>query len=150
MYKNHSNHSISSGLNRHRFREPNTPGGIEKITYIRNQQKHLLIVIMESHQWFNREVQVRIAGNHLILEAPFYPFQVRPVRTHLVQREVEEEFENGTMTAGISEVKLRSGFRYTLLSCQTVGPSLLKVVLQYRPEQKNNNENFNQSRRTIQ
>ncbi len=103
---------------------------------MRNHQRQLLIIIIESHRKFNQEILATLTGNTLILEAPFIISDIRPVRTHLIQRDIQDELERGTPGTGASEIRLKPGFHYTLISCKVLDPSLLKVILRYWPLRK--------------
>jgi hypothetical protein len=133
MQRHHTAYRIAPEAQLFRQFKSRNPLGIEKINFMKNHQKQLLIIIMESHRMFNQEIQATLTGNRLILEAPFISSDIRPIRTHLIQRDIQDEFEKGTLEIGASEIKLKPGFNYTLISCKALDPSLLKVILKYQP-----------------
>lgn len=77
----------------------------------------------------NREIKAILKGNRLILEAPLISSYNKPFRTHLIGREIRNEFEEGLTVIGFSELKLKSGYNYHLISCQAIDSKLIKVIL---------------------
>ncbi len=79
----------------------------------------------------SREINAIVKGNRLILEAPLLSSYNKPFRTHLIGREIKNEFDEGLTEIGFSELKLKLGYHYNLVSCQTIDSKLIKVILGY-------------------
>lgn len=104
---------------------------LERIEYLRDSAHNNLIVLVESDMGLTQDVNIYIHGNKMTIEAIHDLDLERPYRTHLLQKDLLAEFENGGLEIGFSEVMLDSGFHYDLLSFQVIGPGLLKVILSY-------------------
>lgn len=138
MYKNHLTYRTSSEPLNYRISRSRNPLGIGKTNFIWDRQRQQLVLILESNQMFSQEAKAFLRENRLILEAPLISSFDKPFRTHLIERKVREEFEMGIMETGIAEVMLKPGYQYSLLSFQVIDPSLIKVILGYRPLGRNN------------
>lgn len=103
----------------------------ERIEYLRDTAHKNLIVLIESDMGLTQDVNISVHGNKLTVEAIQDLSYDRPYRTHLIQKELLDEFENGGLEIGFSEVMLDSGYNYDLLTYQVIGPGLLKVILSY-------------------
>ncbi len=129
MYKNHVTNTSHSEQLSHQFSRSGNSLGIGNLTFIWDQQKKQVVLIMDTDQMIGREVKALLEGNRLILEAPLISSYNKPFRTHLLGWESREEFEEGFTVIGFSEVKLKYGYQYHLISCQAVGPKMIKVIL---------------------
>lgn len=107
--------------------------GVGKVKYIWDHQRKQLVLLVESDQMFNNELRPMVNGNRLILSSPFVSAMDKPLRTHLIDRELREELETGIADLGFSEVQLKTGYSYVIDSCNILDPYLLKVILRYRP-----------------
>jgi len=85
----------------------------------------------------NRDIRAHLKGNRLFLEAPLLSNFNRPYRTHLLGKETTEEFEEGLELIGLSQIKLKSGYQYHLMSCQVLDSKLIKVILGFKSRGKN-------------
>ena len=131
MYRNHN-------LNRHHYGQFNNElieSGdsirINSTSYIWDRKKNQLILIIETRQAIGSDVSAHLKGNKLILEASLLSSVGKPFRTHLVDRELKNEFEDGVMAIGFSEIKLKYRYRYQLLSCRALDSKIVKVILGY-------------------
>ena len=106
---------------------------INNMEWERDKQKHLLIVVVECNRIMNsKEVYAFLRGNVLILEAPILIGLNRPLRAHLVDREIRNECEKGVTDIGFSEVRLDKHYDYSLISFKVIKPGSLKIVLHYQ------------------
>jgi hypothetical protein len=88
-----------------------------------------LDLLLDTHYLINHEIRAYLRGRSLILEAPLISPYNKPLRTHLIGKENSVELEEGLTLIGFSEVKLKYGYNYQLISCQAIEPKLIKVVL---------------------
>ena len=129
MNGNHIIYQPFSEKLRHQFLKSENSLGIGNLTLIWDQDKKQLVLIMDTNQVINSEIRAYLKGNSLILEAPFISSYNKPFRTHLIGKENRDEFEDGFTVIGFSEVKLKYGYQYHLISCQAIEPKMIKVVL---------------------
>ena len=134
--KNNTVHRTSSIQSNQQRRQLRDPLGIIKVNSIWDKQRRYLILLVECRQMNGKEVNPIVNDTKLILESPLEPSWDKPVRTHLIEREIREEFENGSLGFGFSEIKLKPGYEYSIVSFQVIGPSLIKVILRYRSQGK--------------
>ena len=134
--KNNYVHKTSSLQLNHPHRQLNNPLGISRVNSIWDNQRKHLILLVECRQMFGKEVSPIVKDTKLILESTLEPSWDKPMRTHLIEREIRDEFENGTLDIGFSEVKLKPGYQYSIVSFQVIDSSLIKVILRYRSEGK--------------
>ena len=107
------------------------------IDYLKDIKKNQLVIFLESDLLFDLEaVNTLIQGNNLIIEAPRSMEYKPPFRVHLIDREYLLQQEKGVTEIGFSEVRLKPGFSYTVLSCQMINPGLLKVILSFHQIRK--------------
>lgn len=139
MNKNHQTYKTSSSELFYQLTETDHALGIGRINYVWDQQRSQLILLLESDQMFNRETNPLISGNRLILKAPFLTYLERPIHTHLIDRDIRDEVEQGVPNNGFSEINLKAGYAYSVVSCALTDPYMLKVILSYRPIDKNFN-----------
>jgi len=110
---------------------------ITRIDYIKDAKKSQLVIFLESDLLQDLEaVDTLIQENNLIIEAPRSMEYEKPIRAHLIDIESLLRQEKGIVGIGFSEVKLKPGFRYTVLSCQMINPGLLKVILSFHQIRK--------------
>ena len=102
-----------------------------------------MVIYLESNLHIDRDVSAIIHGINLIIEASRSMEYGKPVRTHLLGKELLSDSETGGFEIGFTEVNLDKGFRYTVLSCGIVHPGLLKVTLSIRQIKSNSKENVN-------
>jgi hypothetical protein len=107
--------------------------GVGKVKYIWDNQKKQLVLLVESDQMFSNEIRPLVYGNRLVLSSPFISVMDKPMRTHLLDRELREELETGIVDPGFTEVQLKTGNNYFVESCDILDPYLLKVILRYSP-----------------
>ncbi len=136
MLKNHQTFKTSSKQLNYQLAGTNHSLGIGRINFVWDQHRSQLILLLESDQIFNREVNPVVRGNSLILYSPLLTFIERPFHTHLIERDIREEVEQGIPDNGFSEIKLKAGYHYTILSCTLTDPYMLKVILRYQPIDK--------------
>lgn len=129
MYQNHISYNPFSGKLKHHSPNAGNSLGIRKTNYIWDRKKQQLVILMETSQLINQEVRAILKGNRLILEAPLTSSYNKPFRTHLIEKEMKDEFEDGLMVIGFSELKLKFGYHYNLISCQALDPNLIKIIL---------------------
>ena len=117
---------------------------ISRIDYLKDAKNSQLVIFLESNLLFDLEaVNALMQGNNLIIEAPRSMEYEKPFRTHLIDRESLLDQEKGVLKIGFSEVQLKQGFKYTLLSCQMINPGLLRVNLSFHQIRKNSENKFN-------
>ena len=117
---------------------------ISRIDYLKDARNSQLVIFLESNMLFDLEaVNALMQGNNLIIEAPRSMEYEKPFRTHLIDRESLLDQEKGVIKIGFSEVQLKQGFKYTLLSCQMINPGLLRVNLSFHQIRKNSENKFN-------
>jgi hypothetical protein len=129
MHRNHAIYQSSSEKLRHQFSKSENALGIGNLRYFWDQNKKQLDLLMDTHYLINNEIRAYLKGRRLILEAPLISSYTKPFRTHLIGKENSDELEEGLTLLGFSEVKLKYGYNYQLISCQVIEPKLIKVVL---------------------
>lgn len=147
MYKNHQTYKTSSRQLFYQLSGTDHALGIGRTNFVWDHQRSQLILLLESDQMFNPEVRPLLRENRLILKSPFMTFVERPIRTHLINREIRDDVEQGIPDTGFSEIALKAGYHYSIAACTLTDPFLLKVILRYRPEKRNYQKNL---RRNIQ
>jgi hypothetical protein len=131
MFRNHVLYQPSSEKLRHQFSNSENALGIGNLRYFWDQQKKQLDLLMDTHYLINHEIRAYLKGHRLILEAPLNLSYNKPFRTHLIGKENSHEIEEGLTLIGFSEVNLKYGYNYQLISCQAIEPKLIKVVLKF-------------------
>ena len=117
---------------------------IRKVKKINEKKKEQLVLLVDTDEIIDNEVNAFIKGNSLILEAPYQVFDSKPIRTHLLDRDTNGDLDEEISVIGFSQIQLRKGFHYELISCQLVNPGLVKILLKY----KRSILNFNQPGQT--
>ena len=117
---------------------------ISRTDYLMDMKKNQLVIFLESDLLFDLEaVNVLIQGNNLIVEAPRSMEYEQPFRVHLIDREYLLQQEKGILEIGFSEVRLKPGFSYSVLSFKMINPGLLKVILSFHQIRKNSDKTIN-------
>jgi hypothetical protein len=117
---------------RSQFSTLNNSLGIVQTDFVWNLGNSHLVLIIETDQMLAKEIDARVRGNTLILEAPLLSDYEMPFKTHLIGQELRKEIEEGYSDIGISEVKLKPGYQYSLITCEVVEPKLIKVIFEFR------------------
>ena len=145
MYRNPFSYRESSEKIKPQFSTSRNPLGIGNPNFIWDRNRNQLIILVQTSQMIGREINALLNGSRLILEAPMVTSYDKPLRTHLLGRENMNEFEESLMEIGFSEIKLKNGYKYSLISCQVIDPNLIKVILGFRPwgSKKINYRNLN-------
>jgi len=129
MFRNHNKYQPFSDKLSHQFLKSENALGIGNLTFIWDHNKNQLILIMDTDRVINSDINASLKGNRLILEAPLISYGDTPFRTHLMGNKYSDEFEEELTVIGFSEVKLKYGYHYHLISCQVTEPKIIKVVL---------------------
>jgi len=108
------------------------PLGITKTDYLWDKYQRKLMLLIKSDQLFSQESEVWLKDQQLLVETPVVSYVEKPFRTHLIEREIREEFEKGIQEIGVAKISLKSGYHYTLQSFQLINSSLIKVSLNYQ------------------
>jgi hypothetical protein len=137
--KNHLSFRTSTHPLSYKFSETENPLGIGKINYLWDLDRSQLVLIMESDQIFNKELNLMIKGSSLMIEAPIIATYNKPLKMRLYDWEIQDDFETGALDIGFSEVQLKPGYHYSLISYQVLDPYLLKVILAYNSIDINGN-----------
>ena len=124
-------HSISEKMTDLSKRTSNNLG-IKKIDRVYDKYKDQLILMVNTREMLGREVNAFLKGNNLILEAPFQLDYNKPYRKHLIGKDLLYESEIDVSLIGFSKIKLKPGYHYTVLSCQLINPTLVKIILYSR------------------
>ena len=133
MYHNHSHNKyerFDSQLSNPYFQSRNAID-IKNTNFIWDRKKKRLILIIETRDMLEKEILAHLKGNKLYLEAYQVSPYERPFRTHLIDRELKDEFEEGIRALAFSEIKLKSRYHYRMISYQAMSSNLIKVILQY-------------------
>lgn len=106
--------------------------GFGKITFKGDPAKRQLILNIETHRMISHEVKADLKGHRLIFEAPLIISYNKPFRTHLIEAETREEYEDGFTITGYSQIRLNHGYTYRLISCRLIESKKIRVVLDYK------------------
>lgn len=106
--------------------------GFEKINFNWDQAKSQLILSIETQRMISYEVKAVLKGNRLMFEAPLLLSYNKPFRTHLIEPETREEYEDGFTVNGYSQIRLNHGYKYRLISCRVTDTKKIRVVLDYK------------------
>jgi hypothetical protein len=110
---------------------------IGNATFIWDRPGMHLIVMVETNQTLGREIKALLKGDSLILESPLDLPIDRPIRSHLIGRESGHEFEDALINIRFTEIKLSPGYQYSILSSKVMDRNLIKIILAYKPSEKN-------------
>jgi hypothetical protein len=129
MYTNHRMYQNISEQAADHTRSNQDHLRIKKIDRIYDRHRNQLILMVSAGEMLDREVNVFLEDNSLVLEAPHQLEYNKPFRTHLMDKDPLYEAENEDSTIGFSEVKLKPGYHYSVLSYQLINPTLIKIIL---------------------
>jgi len=73
-----------------------------------------------------------LKGNILLLEAPLISSYNKPFRMHHLGQKNREEYEEGLTLIGFSEIKLKPGYSYRLISYQVHDSNMIEVILGFK------------------
>jgi len=116
MYKHHLSYNGAGEPFNYQVSKTRNPLGIAEVNFIWAQHKKILNIIMKSDQRFNREVMTSLKGNSLVL----------------TEQHSGMGLDVESMDVMISEVELKNGFDYTIISSEIIDPGLFKVTLAYK------------------
>lgn len=103
--------------------------GINRLTFIRDKFRHILIILAESDTMIGREVYVFLKENILVVEAPLHIDFQKPYRTHLIEKGNLDEFDRESSKIEFTEIKLSTKYIYDIISYNMIKPGLMKIVL---------------------
>jgi hypothetical protein len=103
--------------------------GLNKLTFIRDKFRQLLIILAESDTMISREVYVFLKENILVVEAPLFVDLEMPYRAHLIEKGNLDEFNKESSKIEFTEIKLFKKYEYNIISFNMIKPGLLKIVL---------------------
>ena len=129
MFRNHITYKPTSEQLNHQLLKTENTLGIGNLTFIWDLDKEQLVLIMDTNKNISTEIKALLKGNSLLLEAPLVSSYNKPFRSHLIGQELRDEIEDGFTGIGFSEVKLKYGYNYHLISCLAIDPKMIKVVL---------------------
>lgn len=129
MYMNHRTYRVENGNAVNPGRKTRNYLGIRKIDRYYDKNNSQLILMVSTAEMLDRELNTFLKEDRLILEAPLQPDYNRPYRTHLVGSDLLNDYENEVSVIGFSEIKLKPGYAYSLVSCQLINPALVKIIL---------------------
>jgi hypothetical protein len=139
MYRNHTVHKTSYEHLRNPFLGSGNSLGIGNPNFLWDQRNSRLILTMESNQIIDRDIRAHVKGNSLLLEAPLLSSYNKPFRTHHLGKKYTEEYEDALTLIGFSEIKLKHGYKYRLISCQVFDTNMIEVVLGFTLWGRNGN-----------
>jgi hypothetical protein len=125
-------HVNEPSLNPLAHTNPGNSLGFEKINYNWDHAKRQLILSIKTHRMINYDVKAVLKGNRLMFEAPLLLSYNKPFRTHLIEPETREEYEDGFTVNGYSQIRLNHGYKYRLISCRVMDTKKIRVVLDYK------------------
>ncbi len=103
--------------------------GINKLTFIRDKFRQLLIILAESDTMISRDVYVFLKENILVVEAPLFVDLEMPYRTHLIEKGNLDEYNTDSSKIEFTEIKLFKKYEYNIISFNMIKPGLLKIIL---------------------
>ncbi len=135
----HYNHLVHHPFNELQYRIPksNNHLGIQRIDLITDRKRNQFILLMKSPYMLTGDIQALMKGPNLILEAAFEPDYGKPFRIHVTGREYKPFYEYDDSLIGFSEIRLNPGYHYRIVSSEILNSGLIKVILKYRPYEKN-------------
>ena len=116
---------------------------ISRIDYLKDTQRNQLVIFLESDLLFEHELNAFMQGNNLIIEAPRSLEYEKPCKTHLIDKESLSDTEKGGLEIGFTEVHLKPGCSYGILSYKMIQPGLVKVILSFKQHRNKLKENVN-------
>lgn len=139
MFRSHIANSAPVNQLSRQYSKSKNSLGIGNPSFIWDQKRKQLVLIMDINQMIGNDISAHVKGNRLILEAPLISSYNKPYRTHIPGQKYRDEFEDGFTVIGFSEVKLKYGYQYHLISCQAIEPNMIKVILGFSFWGKNGN-----------
>lgn len=121
MHKHHLSYNGASEPFNYQVSKTKNPLGIVEVNFIWDQHKKHLNIIMKSDRGFKNELSASINGNSLVLTEP--------------QTGIGMEVE--PMKFLFSDVELKIGYEYDIISSEIIDPSLFKVTLAYKSVMNN-------------
>lgn len=118
-------------------RIPNTLN-IERIEYIRNPSNKQLIMLVETSEMLSRDINITVNGSRLIIEAMKDLGYNKPLYMYQMDKDGISEFETGGMQVAFGEIELKGHHQYTVTGFDVINPNLMKIILSYDPNVKNN------------
>lgn len=112
---------------------------IDQIKIIKNTQTRRMIVLIESAEGFTKDLDLSLNEAKLIIQDFIDPEREKPIHTHLIEKDVLYEFNNGGYRLGFSEILLPRNYSYEVQNFKILNPYLLKVILGF---EKNNKKNL--------
>ena len=112
---------------------------ISRMDSITDKYRNNLILVLESDRFLGSDFNALLKESNLILEASLEPDYGKPMRTHLVDREIIGDFDEADPTIGFTEIKLNPVYHYSVVSSQVMHPGLIKIVLRYKSTKGKNN-----------
>ena len=100
-----------------------------------DKHRKQIVYIIKTNQMVIGEIDVRLEGNIMTLEASQVSSYDKPLRTHNVGKENRNEIEEGLSGISFSEFNLKPGYQYALISSQLINPNLVRVVLGFKPDE---------------
>ena len=91
-----------------------------------------MILMVSTRELLDREVSAFLKGNNLILEAPIQLDFNRPYRTNFQNGKNPGDYDRDMSLIGFSEIALKPGYHYSVISCELSNPSLVKIILESR------------------
>jgi len=91
-----------------------------------------LVLEVRTGETLDEEVHAFLQGNRLMLEAPCHLDFSRPYRSHLVGNRVLNNYDNEVSLIAFSEIKLKPGYHYSILSRELIDPHRVKIILRAR------------------
>ena len=81
------------------------------------------------HQFSNSGNSLGIGNTNFIWDKKKSQLILIMETSQMISKEIRDEFEDGFMVIGFSEVKLKYGYQYHLISCQAIDSKMIKVIL---------------------
>jgi hypothetical protein len=132
MYR--QQHLQNHKLNHHKVQRNDL--GIDRVEYVKDLINNRLIILLESNEGIRGDINIHIDGSTLIIQGMRDLGYNRPIRAHLLQDELLQEFEFGGLEVGFSDINLMKGYTYELLSSTVIGQNMMRIILEYKPVRK--------------
>lgn len=129
MRMNHRSYQFTTDIAAERNRTTRNYLRIKKVDRRYDPGKDQLVLMVSTGELLDEDVNVFLKDNSLVLEAPYHLDYTRPYRAHLVGNRVLNNYENEVSLIAFSEIKLKPGYHYSILSQQLINPYLMKVIL---------------------
>ena len=129
MRMNHRSSQFKTDMAAERHRTTRNYLKIKNVDRRYDTTRDQLVLMISTGEFLDREVNAFLKDNSLVLEAPCQLDYTRPYRTHLIGNRVLSNYENEVSLIAFSEIRLKPGYHYSILSQQLINPYLMKVVL---------------------